>query len=538
MSLARELSRLDGRPYPAYRDLQGRWAVGDLELHIDRVQGDPFAAPSRVRLVVPLGVPDADRADPDRKLAAEDALLRQFAAGLRSERRGSGGSGRIDVYRPGPEVLERSALRLLPGGDIEVRFAVGLPARGRRILGRQAEALLCGDVPAASGRLVLDERYAAHLASVQRQRALRRALPKAGLVAFVEDGSVLPRRSGVDRRPMSGAVPFESPASLRVTLETALGPATGLGIPRGVTLITGGGFHGKSTLLHALERGHLDHVPGDGREGVVASPRGVKVRAEDGRSVNGIDISAFLDDLPGGRDTTAFVTQDASGSTSQAAAIVEAAASGADVLYVDEDTSATNLLVCDSRMRQLIEAEPITPFVARAQQLFETWGLSTVMVVGGVGDALAVADTVLGMRAFRAWDATSRARELAGEGPPVAGALPPLRVPVPGTLGDLGRVRARDRRAVRLGDGELDLTAVSGVLDAAQARTLGRCLAFLAEEGLIDGRRDLRRVLDAFDAILGDEGIEVVSAFAEPPGDLIRPRRHEIAAAWARLRLS
>lgn len=533
------LQRIDGRSYPAYRDLKGSWRIGQLFLHVDHVQGDPFAAPSRVRLEIPVGVPDRVLDDPARRLAAEDWLLRRFGRGLRGTKRGSGKSGLIDVYRPGPEITERSATRLFDDGAVEVRFSVGLPASGRRVLGRQAWALLTEDLVAAADALRLDESFETHIASVARQRALRDALEAAGLVAFVEDGSVLPRASGVDPRPMEGAVAFRSPPSLSVRLETAEGVATGLGVRRGVTLITGGGFHGKSTLLQALERGHLDHVPGDGREGVVSLAASMKVRAEDGRAVWNVDISPFLSELPGGCATDDFSTEDASGSTSQAAAIVEAVEGGARVLFIDEDTSATNLLVRDERMRALIprEHEPITPYVERVRQLVDEWDVSTVMVVGGVGDYLAVADTVIAMESWTARDRTERAKSL---GLPLAEPPGPLGDPTPrvGTTAGLrgDKVRARDRRAVQLDREEVDLTGIAGVLDGAHARSIGRALVWLADEGLVNGTRDVRAVLDAYDAILKDEGVDALSPFREPPGDLIRPRRLEVLAAWSRLR--
>lgn len=533
------LQRIDGRPYPAWRDLAGTWRLGDAVLYVDHVQGDPFAAPSRVRLRVPTSVPDDVIADPDQRLGAEDWLLRRFGRNLRGERRGSGRSGALEIYRPGPEVVERSAVRLHPGGDVEVRFSIGLPARGRRVLGREGEALLLGDLPQAAAALEVGEGFEAHVASVARQRALRRALNEARLVAFIEDGSVLPRESGVDRRPLPDAVPFASPDTQRVTLSTPWGDAVGMGVPEGVTLITGGGFHGKSTVLQALEHGHLDHVPGDGREGVVARPTTVKVRAEDGRAVSGVDISMFLGDLPGGRRTDAFHTTDASGSTSQAAAIVEAVESGGTTLLIDEDTSATNLMVRDERMRALIpdDREPITPLVARVGQLFEAWGVSTVLVVGGVGDFLAVADTVIAMHDYVPSEVTERARALAGPKPEAPG---PVSVVAPRVVSPDGlearKVRARTARAVDLDKTELDLTGVAAVLDACAARTLGVTLSWLAEEGLVDGSRDLVRVLDALEGLLDREGVEVLSPYRAPPGFLIRPRRHEVAAALSRWR--
>ena len=536
--LRRLLDRLDGRSWPAYRDLEGAWRLGDATLIVDHVQGDPYAAPSRVRWVQPSGLPARLHEDPDACLAAEDWLLRRFGRELHGRKRGSGRSGQLRVYRPGPEILERSAVRLRSDGQVEVRFAVGLPGRGRRVLGRQAWALLTENVPEAAAGLGPHPDLDAQVRSVLAQRTLRRQLADHGLVAFVADGAVLPRASGIDPAPLPGAVPFESPPELQVTLDTPDGPVSGMGVPEGTTLIVGGGFHGKSTLLLALQHGHLDHVPGDGRERVVALPDTVKVRAEDGRRVCRVDISAFLGDLPGGRSTAPFDTEDASGSTSQAAAIVEAVEAGARVLLLDEDTSATNLLVRDERMRALIprQSEPITPFVERVRQLREGWGISVVMVVGGVGDYLAVADTVIAMHDFRPEVVTERAHALAPEVPESPGPLPALAPRVPLAAGlEPDKVRARDERRLRYGGGDVELSAVEQILDAAQAATVGEALRFL-HGNVLDGQRTLATALDSLDAILDDEGVEVLSRWRHPEGDLVRPRRHEIAAALDRVR--
>ncbi|MCB9765555.1 MAG: ABC-ATPase domain-containing protein [Alphaproteobacteria bacterium] len=532
------LRRIDGRPYPAWRDLLGTWRLGALQLVVDHVQGDPFAAPSALRVRFAHGIDPGLVSDADGRLAAEDWLLRRFGAVLEGHPRGSGRSGALDIYRPGPEILERSAARLLSGGRAELRFAAGLPAQGRRVLGRQGWAMLTEDIPHAVARLRPDETLAAQVHAARLQRALRRKLDEHGLIAFVADGSVLPRASGVDTRPLASAVPFESPPALRVTLETPFGAVTGMGLPRGVTVIVGGGFHGKSTVLAALARGHLDHVPGDGRERVVALADTVKVRAEDGRRVAGVDISAFLRELPGGLSTAPFFSDDASGSTSQAAALVEALESGARVLLMDEDTCATNLMVRDARMRALIprDREPITPLVERVRQLVDAWGLSVVLVIGGVGDYLGVADVVLSMEDHRAHDRTAEARALGIPAPPAPGPLPrpAPRVPLRAGL-EPGKIRAWDERRLRYGDAEIELGAVEQLLDPAQAWTVGQALRLLYED-IVDGRRDLPAALDALDAMLDAEGVELLSPREWPAGGLVRPRRHEVAAALSRLR--
>ncbi|MFP8875475.1 MAG: ABC-ATPase domain-containing protein, partial [Myxococcota bacterium] len=359
-SLEQTLRRIDGRGYKAYRDIRGGYQLEDAELHVDHVQGDPFAAPSRLRVRIPLArtrLPEDLLMRPVARLALCDLLADRVHKAIGrggSSRRGSGKSGIVSVDAGGQEVLARSAVVL--GGDfVEVRVQAGLPAAGRRVLGREAEALLIDDLPRIAARGLCAEadehgelRDFVHC--VENQEHIRGQLAGMGLLAFVGDGAVLPRETGASDRPLHGeeVVPWESPESLRVEIpllhpvETAHGSRdtlTGTGLPLGVNLVVGGGYHGKSTLLQALERCVHPHVPGDGREWVVTAHDCVKIRAEDGRRVASVDIAAFIRNLPGGRSTDAFTSDDASGSTSQAANIVEALECGAVGLLLDEDTS-------------------------------------------------------------------------------------------------------------------------------------------------------------------------------------------------------
>ncbi|MEO1070616.1 MAG: ABC-ATPase domain-containing protein, partial [Cyanobacteria bacterium J06638_6] len=405
-----QLYRLDGKGYGAYKTLKGEYDYGDFVLHIDHVQGDPFAAPSRVRVVVPqaiAGFPPALWDLPCRAIALADYLTRGFyrVAQGQERRSGSGKSGQIAIVRPSQAVLDRSAARVTPEA-VELRFTVGLPAFGRRIAGRQAADLLCHAVPELVAKTLfytaLDAaKIQCHINTVEDGEALRTQLADHKLVAFVADGAMLPRRSGVDDRPLEvHPIPFRSPDSLRVTLTCPhAGAVTGMGIPQGITLIVGGGYHGKSTLLRAIEAAVYNHIPADGRHQVVTASAAVKVRAEDGRSIAGVDISPFIGSLPQGQSTLSFSTPNASGSTSQAANIIEAIEAGATALLVDEDTSATNFMIRDRRMQALIakDKEPITPFIDQIRQLYDDYGVSTILVMGGSGDYFDVADTVIGL---------------------------------------------------------------------------------------------------------------------------------------------
>lgn len=554
------LERLDGRGYKAYKELEGAWTFPDFLLEIDHVQGDPFADPSRVTVTVEPEVaafPRTAFAGESRALGTAALLAGTFSAegGRRSRRRGSGRSGVIRMESPGQIVLRQTAVRIDEEGRVEARFVVGLPARGRRISGDAARELLGDDVPAVVRAALLAEAYdlevvERHAAANEDADALRSSLEARGLVAFIADGALLPRRTGIDDRPLDPdeVVPFESPDSLRVEMFLPnAGPVTGMGVPEGVTLVVGGGFHGKSTVLRALQDGVYNHRPDDGRELAVSRTDTVKVRAEDGRAVAGVDISAFIDGLPLGRSTDAFTTENASGSTSQAAGIVEALEAGAGVLLVDEDTSATNFMIRDRRMQELVPtaAEPITPFIDRVRGLHRGLGVSTVLVLGGSGDYLDVADRVVRMTAYRPEDVTERAREVADAFPTgrtseadAHPALPEPRSPVTGSVdASKGRrstyVKVPDDRTLLLGTESIDLTAVEQLVRRSQTRAVGLAIARIAE-GLPDAPDTLPEILDALERLVTDEGLDALHRWRV--GNLAAFRRFEVAAALNRLR--
>jgi len=556
-TLRAALQRIDGRSYRAYKDLKGSYAGSGWELWIDHVQGDPFAAPSRVRLILSAelaGFPGWSLSDRDRRSSAADFVNRALVGLLRqgSHRDGSGKSGELRALQPGQEVLERTSVVLFPDGDLELRFTAGLPAQGRRVLGRAAIALLCERIP----ELVEHVRASSfdlaalkcHLETVEDAQALRAQLEARELVAFVPEGACLPRRSGVDDRPLEQAQLWEVPPELRVTLETPnAGPRVGLGIPRGVTVITGGGFHGKSTLLRALERGVYDHVPGDGREAVVTVRDAVKVRAEDGRASAGVDISGFIGALPGGQDTQAFTTENASGSTSQAAAVVEALEVGSRCLLIDEDTSATNFMIRDARMQALVESEPITPLLDRIPEL-RRLGVSLVVVVGGCGDYLDVADTVLAMEAYRPRCVTARAKEVAAELPSrrqtsaapwttspadVSRRISGRSIPAGRRRGEGPKIKVPTLQRCLYGREEVDLGAVEQLVEESQVRAIAQAWSW-ASERLLSSEPSLSEAVERIMRLVADEGLEALQF--SPAGNLSEFRAHELAAFLNRLR--
>ena len=560
-TLRSQLQRIDGRGYPAYKDIRGRYACDGFDLLIDHVQGDPFAAPSRLRVRVPLAraaFPDHALIPGVRRAALRDWLARRFARACRESEsgEGSGKSGRIFMDRPGQEILDRSSV-VIANDAVEARFAVGLPARGRRILGRAAIRLLCERIPGLVVSTLLYEPTAAaamtrHLDVAEDAETLRALLLERGWSAFVAEGAILPRRSGVDDRPLeaANAVPFVAPPSLRAEADLPhAGRVAGMAIPRGIVLIVGGGYHGKSTLLSALERGIYNHVPDDGRERVVTDPTAVKIRAEDGRSVAGVDIRPFIGALPGGGDPACFHTVNASGSTSQAANIVEALEIGARTLLMDEDTCATNLMIRDARMQALVEkeGEPITPFLDRVRTLADAQGVSSILAFGGSGDYFDVADTVIRMNGFRPFDVTDQARAIALDRPTgrrieadaawPKNSLP--RRPHPASLDPRkGRrevsIKARALRAVQYGTEEIDLSQIAQLADEAQVRAIGKAIDFARRRLIEQPNRTLRQAVDDTLAALRENGLDALDSRAV--GDMAEFRAFELAAAINRLR--
>ena len=553
------LGRIDHRGYPAYKDTKGTYQFPGYVLSIDHVQGDPFASPSKVSVHVKgktAAFPQELYREKHQRTALQDELTRQF--GRRAEQfafkaKGSGKSGLISVSRCGQEVLERTACRIDPEtGDIILRMEIGFPANGRTINARELEKILFEFVPeCVKHALFYKNMDAKRLRSVvdlaEDQHYIREMLPKMGLCAFVADGSILPRESGISPRPMKGGVKFRSPKELEVTLELPhRGKITGMGIRKGITLIVGGGYHGKSTLLKALELGVYDHIAGDGREYVITDSTAVKIRAEDGRSIRKTDISMFINDLPNGKDTVGFCTEDASGSTSQAANVVESIEAGASLLLIDEDTSATNFMIRDELMQRVIhrDMEPITPFIERIRELYEDYGISTVIVAGSSGAYFHIADTIIQMDRYVPKDITEYAKKEAESYPMLTGPeekaeKPDFRrcpQPSPAFKGnDRIKMKTMGREAVMINKETIDLRYVEQITDSEQVTALGYCVRY-AQKHLLNGRKDLRQIVEELERVMEKGTLSALCESSSSVACMAKPRRQEIFACFDRCR--
>ncbi len=552
------LRQIDHKGYPAYKQLKGAYQFPGYVLSIDHVQGDPFAAPSKVSVHVSgkqAGFPENLYRHPCQKTALEDALLREMGRQLRGvsfQAKGSGKSGLMSVSMPGQEVLARSGCQLDGAtGNIILRMEIGFPANGRSINARELEKILFDYLPKCVSKSLYYRAYeAARLQKVaelaEDQQAIRQQLKEKKLVAFVANGAILPRESGVSARPMKDAVAFQSPSTMEVEMQLPnQGVMRGMGIPQGITLIVGGGYHGKSTLLKALELGVYNHIAGDGREYVITDDTAMKLRAEDGRSVKNVDISMFINNLPNGKDTVKFCTEDASGSTSQAANVIEAMEAGSSAFLIDEDTSATNFMIRDELMQRVVhrDVEPITPYIERVRELYESYGISTVLVAGSSGSYFHKADHILQMNRYVPTDITDFAKEEAKAFPVLEETSSEMKPSFQRVFSQNRKLAGSDRIKMKtLGmDGisidreTIDLRYLEQLCDSEQLSMLAQLVKY-AELRVLDGKKNLMQVVDVLMEQMEKDGFAAIVGKNQVTSGLAMPRRQEIFACLNRYR--
>ena len=572
--LRQQLRSINRKSYPAYKGLKGLYHFGNYILSIDHVQGDPFASPSHVSIQIShrdTGFPVEYYKDTLTGTTLCDYLTRQFEKQVSQysfRAKGSGKSGLLTASHCGQEILSRTACEITEKG-ITARFFVGFPANGRTINATELEKILFDFLPVCIQKSFFYSSLNAkelqnYIELAEDQEFIRQTLPAKNLCAFIADGSILPRESGISSRPMKASVPFTSPDSLRISINLPhKGKITGMGIPKGITLIVGGGYHGKSTLLNALELGVYNHIPGDGREYVITDATAVKLRSEDGRFIKDVDISMFINDLPNKKDTRCFSTLDASGSTSQAAGIVESMEAGSHLFLLDEDTSATNFMVRDAFMQQVSqrEKEPITPFLERAEDLYKKAGISTILVAGSSGAFFHIADTIIQMDNYVPKDITASVKKLCSQYPLPAVSVTDFQLPHShrimsrpaesskrlihnsrGNHSDSGaakperlKTRISGTDGFSLGRQEIDLRYTEQLIDAEQTAALGLLLKY-AVEHLADGRRTLPEIVQFLWRNLSLHGLSFFTENQKISCGYATPRIQEIYACLNRYR--
>ena len=556
--LRKELINIDGRGYKAYKNLEGIYDFKDYYLAIDHVQGDPFAAPSRVRVIVkgekakfPKDLINKDY----KRIAVQDFLTRLFYKNINvysSKVFGSGKSGLISISRCTQEILDRTSI-VINEKEVEARFEVGFPARGRSVLAKELEKILYEFLPKIVENSLYFEKIPkdkliSRVNLVEDQEYIRNELSKRDLVAFIANGSILPRESGVSTRPLKDGIKFYSPKTLEVTFNLPnKGEIKGMGIKKGITLIVGGGYHGKSTMLKALELGVYNHIDGDGREYVITDNTALKVRAEDGRVIHSNDISLFIDNLPNKKNTKKFSSENASGSTSQAANIIEGIESGTRTFLIDEDTSATNFMIRDDVMQSLVarEKEPITPFIEIVKALYEQKGISTIIVVGSSGDYFDIADTVIQMDSYEPIDVTEKAKELAtGK---VLNRIKKRHINIDISLdrvlqkgsiekGPKGvKIKTSGIDGLSINKEYIDLKSVEQIVDSEQIKAIGEIIKW-ADEKLVNNKSNLIEITDKIMEYISTNGLLKINSTKGGIGNMSMPRKQEIMCAINRYR--
>ena len=556
--LEKILFSMDGKSYSAYKSLKGEYKFPKYVLAIDHVQSDPYAPPSRMRIIMDRkisGVPYELTNTKEKNIAVSDFLTRNFYKEIQkngNDSSGTGGSGRIFIDRCGQEILERASV-LIKENKIEVRFEMGMPARGRRIMGKAAQKIIFEQLPKIVEKSIIydnlnKEALKEQIILVLDQEYIRKVLKEKELVAFVANDSILPRENGISDKPMKNAVKFKSPEKFEITLNLPSGKkVSGMGIPKGITLIVGGGYHGKSTLLAALERGIYNHIAQDGREFIISETDAVKIRAEDGRNVEKVNISGFINNLPGNKDTRTFSTENASGSTSQAANVAEALEYGTSLLLIDEDTSATNFMIRDGRMQKLVakEKEPITPFIDRVKELYDNFGVSTILIVGGSGDYFDVADHVIMMDEYVPKDVTEKAKEIAKSDENKREFSPndkfqgiTQRIPLKKSFsqsGKLDKTKAKGKYSILYGKELIDISGLEQLVDDSQTNCIAVMVDYFKNK-VLDEKLTLSQAADRIYEKIEKEGLDSISSYTGHPGNLALPRKQEFCGAVNRYR--
>lgn len=528
---------------------------------------------SQDKPTVTLTIPTRILGIKDYVTSAADHCLREFVpyidelnAELYNRSRPDNENGKYYIHRPGGEILVRNTayFKFYPAKDYEngsgntvyllesdrippsemclcIKLQVQLPKRKLR----KTIQMLCKDLPDAVDRFISDfdtVKLEKALKLSEKQQLIRNWLKNSEYCSFIANGSILPRAKGT-ALPMLDAIPFKSTSEDEIDICGI----RGMGIKKGVTVITGGGYSGKSTLLDAISAGIYNHVQGDGRELCITDESAVTISAEDGRSVKNLNISPFIKWVPGG-DTKSFSTDHASGSTSQAANIMETIETGAKLLLIDEDRSATNFMIRDRMMKTLIEKEPITPFTDRVNELYVKQGVSTILVIGGSGEYLSVADKIYMMEDYIIQDVTNKAAVLCRDNNIYTNPPEPTEWLQSRTLYNdrftsypegmsSERLEVSDLGFIIIGDERIDVRGLHDIVSHRQLDALGFMLRYL-EISNTDLKINIKnKINDLYDKI-EKEGLDIVfsSYFTTCERFLDLPRKHELFALINRMR--
>ena len=456
---------------------------------------------------------------------------------------------RLHITRPGQKILPRSSL-VVTEEYVEARIYVRLPLRDGRILGGDMKTLFFEILPRVVNAALIfcnldEDEITAAVNLMNDADHVRHLLATRGWVSFVADHARLSRVGDSDQPDLERAIPLVVDEALARNVDVPhAGALRGFGVPAGLTLILGDAYSGRAELMHAIGDGIYNHVAGDGREMVITVPDAVYVKAEPGRSVQRVDISAFV--RPTGANPAAFTNIHADACAAQAASTIEALEVGARALLFEESDSAVEFLTRDARLGDLMpEADrTITPLSVLARRIVDQLGVSLVIAGSStITDFIPVADTILRIANYKVSDVTQQAKALvappatAPAGADVSALIAKKRSVVPSSIDPSAgrselRIETEGMYQLHFGRNTIDLHGVVQLADEDQTRTIGRIL-YYAKTHYMDETHPISELLDSVDQDLSTEGLETLTRVLQ--GDLARPRRFEIAAALNRL---
>ena len=546
---------INGESYKSYKSIEGEFLFNDYIFYVDHVQDDAFSSPSKMRVKIAQSAalfPDDTYFNRSREVALRDFITRRFYESIRTYSKADielKESGSISIENPGQEILERSTA-FIDQSYVEIRFTLRLPYSGNNVEGNLAEDILFNKLPKIINNSLLfenldKEALYQHIKTYEDADFLRNELENLRLIAFVAEGSILPRRSDGSTLPieMDRAVPFVSPNNLKMDVELPnKGQITGMGLPRGITLIVGESGQGKSTLLNALELGIYNHIPGDGREYAVSNPNSVKIRAEEDRNIENVDISAFVSNHSSGKNIHSFSSENAGDYVSQAANVTEAIEIGADVLLIDEDTSASNFLIPEQSSSEGNAEinETITPFVDQARNLYSGYMVSSILVIDGPGNYFDIADFVIRMTNYEAQDITLETKKMADKNRiprnDIYFGTIPERIPLvesldPGNGIQSIEISPKAINYIEFGSSLIDLSFIEQVVSINQMKAI--CKAIMYSKKYMDGRKSFRQLTSLVMLDIERSGLDVLNPSLS--GEYAEFRKIELAAVFNRI---
>lgn len=542
------LQDINGEDYQSYKSIEGEFLFNDFILYVDHVQDSPSSPPSKIRVKISQELalfPKDTYSNRSREIALRDFITRRFYDSIQSSQT----TAFISIDCPGQEILEKTTA-FVDESFVELRFDINLPSLDDKVASNLLEEIFFIKLPEILNNSIIyknleKEALYQHIETSEDADFLRNELENLRLIAFVAEHSILPRNSSTSSLPMESneAVPFESPNNLKMDVELPnKGQITGMGLPRGITLIVGEKDQGKSTLLKAIEMGIYNHIPGDGREFVVSNPNSVQIVAEEGRSIKNVDISSFISSHASGNDTHSYSTENASADISQAANVIEAVELGADVLLIDQDSSADNFLIPSPALSNSNDKlnEGFTTYVNQARNIFNGYMVSSILVIDSSENYFDIADFAIQMKDYKAYDIELEESQFTDQNRVTNSDIffgnIPERIPIVESL-DLEiqeremKISPNENKCIQFGSTIVNLNYLDQLISISQIKAIFETITYAKK--YMDGNKSLRQVTSLVMLDIGRSGLDALNPMLS--GEYAEFRKIELAAVINRI---